>query len=31
MTHSLNNNGFTTGLELEVRLLDVEYESESDD
>jgi hypothetical protein len=27
VTHNLNNNGFTTGVELEVRLSDVEYES----
>lgn len=26
VTHNLNNNGFTTGVELEVRLSDVEYE-----
>lgn len=26
VTHNLNDNGFTTGLELEVRLSDVEYE-----
>lgn len=26
VTHSLNNNGFTTGVELEMRLSDVEYE-----
>ncbi|WP_239688353.1 GPO family capsid scaffolding protein, partial [Citrobacter freundii] len=25
VTHNLNNNGFTTGLELEVKLSDVEY------
>lgn len=30
VTHNLNNNGFTTGLELEVRLSDVEYEAEID-
>ena len=30
VTHSLNNNGFTTGLELEVRLSDVEYEAGED-
>ncbi|KFK93383.1 MULTISPECIES: phage late control D family protein [unclassified Serratia (in: enterobacteria)] len=29
VTHSLNNNGYTTALELEVRLSDVEYEEES--
>jgi hypothetical protein len=28
VTHSLNNNGYTTALELEVRLSDVEYETE---
>lgn len=28
VTHNLNNNGFTTGIELEVRLSDVEYEAE---
>lgn len=28
MGHSLTGNGFTTGLDLEVRLSDVEYESE---
>lgn len=28
VTHSLSNSGFTTSLELEVRLLDVEYGSE---
>lgn len=28
VTHNLNNNGFTTGVELEVRLSDVEYEAE---
>ncbi|HHK9764360.1 TPA: phage late control D family protein, partial [Klebsiella quasipneumoniae subsp. similipneumoniae] len=27
VTHSLNGNGYTTSLELEVRLSDVEYES----
>ncbi len=31
VTHNLNNNGFTTGLELEVKLSDVEYSAESDD
>jgi hypothetical protein len=31
VTHSLNNNGFTTGVELEVRLSDVEYESAADE
>lgn len=30
VTHNLNNNGFTTGLELEVRLSDVEYEAGED-
>ncbi|EKH9647154.1 phage late control D family protein, partial [Salmonella enterica] len=29
--HNLNNSGFTTGLELEVKLSDVEYSAESDD
>ncbi|WP_395490315.1 phage late control D family protein [Cedecea davisae] len=29
VTHSLNNNGYTTGLELEVKLKDVDYEAES--
>lgn len=28
VTHNLNNSGFTTGLELEVKLTDVEYSSE---
>lgn len=28
--HSLNNSGYTTALELEVKLSDVEYESESE-
>ncbi len=28
VTHNLNNNGFTTGIELEVRLSDLEYEAE---
>lgn len=28
VTHSLNNKGFTTGLELEVRLSDVEYKTD---
>ncbi|MCF3706323.1 phage late control D family protein, partial [Salmonella enterica subsp. enterica serovar Weltevreden] len=27
VTHNLNNIGFTTGLELEVKLTDVEYSS----
>lgn len=31
VTHSLNNSGFTTGLELEVKLSDVEYKAEDDD
>ncbi|MXC93576.1 phage late control D family protein, partial [Escherichia coli] len=31
VTHNLNNNGFTTGLELEVKLSDVEYNAETDD
>lgn len=31
VTHNLNNSGFTTGLELEVKLSDVEYSAESDD
>lgn len=31
VTHNLNNSGYTTGLELEVKLSDVEYSSESDD
>lgn len=30
VTHFLNNSGFTTSLELEVRLSDVEYETEGD-
>lgn len=30
VTHFLNNSGFTTSLELEVRLSDVEYETEDD-
>ncbi|NIF50085.1 phage late control D family protein [Enterobacter sp. Ap-1006] len=29
VTHSLTNNGYTTGLELEVRLKDVDYKAES--
>ena len=28
VTHSLNDNGYTTTLELEVKLSDVEYEEE---
>ena len=28
VVHNLNGNGYTTGLELEVRVSDVEYESE---
>ncbi|HAM5180967.1 TPA: hypothetical protein IF864_003831 [Escherichia coli] len=31
VTHCLNNSGFTTSLELEVRLSDVEYETEDDE
>ncbi|SFU18354.1 phage tail tape measure protein, TP901 family, core region [Kosakonia arachidis] len=31
VTHNLNNNGFTTGLELEIKLSEVEYESENDE
>lgn len=31
VTHMLNNNGYTTGLELEVKLSDVEYESEDNE
>ncbi|HCL4987046.1 TPA: phage late control D family protein, partial [Salmonella enterica] len=31
VTHSLNNSGFTTGLELEVKLSDVEYKAEYGD
>lgn len=31
VTHLLNNSGFTTSLELEVRLSDVEYETEDDE
>ncbi|HFI7054306.1 TPA: phage late control D family protein, partial [Escherichia coli] len=31
VTHFLNNSGFTTSLELEVRLSDVEYETEDDE
>lgn len=30
VTHNINNNGFTTCVELEVRLSDVEYEAESE-
>ncbi|WP_318356302.1 phage late control D family protein [Enterobacter sp.] len=30
VTHSLSNNGYTTALELEVRISDVEYETESE-
>ena len=29
--HSLSNSGFTTSLELEVKLLDVEYGSEEEE
>lgn len=31
VVHSLNGNGYTTGLELEVKVSDVEYESEETD
>ena len=31
VTHFLNNSGFTTSLEFEVRLSDVEYETEDDE
>lgn len=31
VTHNLNNSGFTTSLELEVKLSDVKYSAESDD
>lgn len=31
VAHFLNNSGFTTSLELEVRLSDVEYETEDDE
>ncbi|KAB1949371.1 phage late control D family protein, partial [Escherichia coli W] len=31
VAHFLNNSGFTTSLELEVRLSDVEYETEGDE
>jgi len=31
VTHLLNNNGYTTGLELEVKLSDIEYESEDNE
>ena len=31
VTHSLSGNGYTTTLELEVLLSDVEYEAEADD
>lgn len=31
VTHLLSNNGYTTGLELEVKLSDVEYESEDNE
>ena len=31
VTHFLNNSGFTTSLELEVRLSDVEYETEDEE
>ncbi|MCP5940191.1 hypothetical protein NL351_30210, partial [Klebsiella pneumoniae] len=29
--HSLSNSGFTTSLDLEVRLLDVEYGTEGEE
>ncbi|MCP6335752.1 hypothetical protein NL449_27415, partial [Klebsiella pneumoniae] len=29
--HSLSNGGFTTSLELEVKLLDVEYGTEGEE
>ncbi|SUW65422.1 Uncharacterised protein [Buttiauxella agrestis] len=29
--HSLSNSGFTTTLELEVRLKDVDYEADNED
>lgn len=31
VTHSLSNSGYTTGLELEVRLKDVDYEVDDED
>lgn len=31
VVHNLNGNGYTTGLELEVKVSDVEYESEEDE
>ncbi|EIX7394302.1 late control D family protein [Escherichia coli] len=31
VTHFLNNSGFTTSLELEVRLSDVGYETEDNE
>lgn len=31
VTHFLNNSGFTTSMELEVRLSDVEYETEDEE
>lgn len=31
VTHALSNNGYTTALELEVKISDVEYDAESDD
>lgn len=31
VTHNLNNSGYSTGLEFEVKLSDVEHSSESDD
>ncbi|CCJ99470.1 Gene D protein [Cronobacter malonaticus 507] len=30
VTHSLNNSGFVTALELEVKLSDVEYDADAD-
>lgn len=30
VTHALNNHGYTTALELEVKLADVAYETESE-
>ena len=31
VVHSLNGNGYTTGLELEVRVSDVEYGADETD
>lgn len=31
LSHNLSGNGYTTTLELEVSLSDVEYEAEADD